>query len=100
MTDAEVVEVPLAHRIRLWVDEMAKRGAVFTPEGTLLKIEEELGELKADPDDPIECADIIIAAIAYAHTKGWSIERYIAEKMDTNEDREWVLQSDGNFRHA
>jgi hypothetical protein len=87
-------------RIREWIRKLESEGASFTPHGTLLKIEEELVELRKDPDDPFEVADIIIAAIAYSVTKGWSISRYVAEKMDINEARTWAIQPDGSFHHV
>lgn len=89
----------LAHQIRLWVEGLAAQGASFTAQGTILKIKEELDELWDSPDDPMECADIIIAAIVYAHVKGWKIERYIEEKLQINRDRTWSIQPDGSFHH-
>jgi len=91
----------LEHRIRLWMNKLTAQQSVrFTPEGTLLKMKEEWEEFLTDPDDESELADLIITAIAHAHTRGWRIGIAVAEKMTINEARTWELQEDGTIHHV
>jgi hypothetical protein len=84
-----------------WMEHLATKGAVFTAEGTLKKIEEEIGELKDAPDDPEEVADIIIAAIVFFHQSGHrNLGAELCKKMRKNEARTWAIQPDGSFHHV
>jgi hypothetical protein len=95
------VTVSTEQRIKNWMNRLTADGTMtFSPEGTLAKMKEEWQEfLDTEAEDEFELADLIIAGIAYAHTRGWRIGLTIAEKMKINEARKWVQQPDGTIHH-
>ena len=88
-------------RIKEWMQKLEAEGTMtFSPKGTMDKMSEEYHEFLANPDDEFELADLIIAAVAHAHARGWRIGLTIAEKMTINESRTWETQPDGTIHHV
>ena len=73
-----------------------------SPESTLLKLFEELGEIVAQPDDAFEYADAFIVLLDVAHQNGITgdvLESVISTKMEINKGRKWAINSMGVMSH-
>ena len=73
-----------------------------TPESTLLKLFEELGEIVSDPKDAFEYADAFIVLLDVAYQNGITgmvLEQVIQTKMDINRERQWSINSMGVMSH-
>ena len=73
-----------------------------TPESTLLKLFEELGEIVSCPDDASEYADafIVLLDVAYQNRiTGGKLEKAINEKMAVNRNRTWRINELGILKH-
>ena len=85
--------------VRWWEQKMAPRYPGAEP--SINKLLEEVEELKGDPDDSIEGADIFIALVIYAYRKGWDLPGDVQAKMVVNEARVWGdPDANGTVRHV
>lgn len=81
-----------------WIDEVHPNR---TPESTLLKLFEEIGELVNDPSDVMEYADVMIIMLDLAHQNGISARDLllaIEAKHDINVHRTWKKAANGTMR--
>lgn len=73
-----------------------------TPEGTMLKLFEEIGEIVASPRDSSEYADVLIVLVDLAFQNGISGAEMMKQahaKMDINKSRNWSINSLGIMSH-
>ncbi len=72
-----------------------------SPEGIVRHIEKEIAELKLDPDDPSEVADVVILCCGYAAAKGWDLEVEVSNKHAINVTRTWKApDAEGVVEHV
>lgn len=70
-----------------------------TPEEAFRKLmEEEIEEMKAAPNDPMEYADAIIILLDLAYLLGIDIVDAVKSKMAINRARKWKIEN-GLFKH-
>ena len=89
----------LQETIVAWADSVHPNR---TPEGTLLKLFEEIGEIASEPSNPDEYADVMIVLLDLAHQHGISADDLIqstSHKMAVNSARNWHINSMGVMRH-
>lgn len=60
-----------------------------TPESTAAHLAAEAIELKKNPGDPEEIADVVMLALQHAHKAGVSVERAVRAKLEKNRLRKW-----------
>ena len=84
-------------RIVNWADrEFPNR----TNREILLKAYEEIGEYARDPRSSMEFGDIMILFLDLAHQNSIDVIKAINDKMDINEQRSWMVDSQtGIMRH-
>ena len=73
-----------------------------TPESTMLKLFEEIGEMIADPADASEYADVIIMLLDIAWQNGINgrvLEEAVRGKMKINRARKWRVTEFGTLKH-
>lgn len=61
------------------------------------RIEEEVAELRASPNDPYEIADIMFFCVWYSHLKGWDVSQYMAHKLAMLKNRTWIQKENGHY---
>jgi NTP pyrophosphatase (non-canonical NTP hydrolase) len=61
------------------------------PTHLIAKILEEVGELIANPTDPMEAADLAILVLDYFHLIGHDMELCVVRKMMLNKSRRWKM---------
>lgn len=78
-----------------WVNEVHPNR---TPESTLIKLFEEIGEIAADPADSMEYADVLIVLVDLAaqhNISGDELIERVKQKMAINRDRHWQINGLG-----
>jgi len=73
-----------------------------TPEGTLLKLFEEIGELAQNPGDIDEFADILIVLLDLAYQENINANDLVPavmRKMEINRSRSWDVNQLGVMSH-
>ena len=85
--------------IATWADQIIPDR---TPESTLAKLLEELGELIASDrmNDPQELADVAILVLDLFTIQGIDLSDAVRKKMMINNDRHWTVQDNGAARHV
>jgi NTP pyrophosphatase (non-canonical NTP hydrolase) len=80
-----------------WAD---KQYPTRKPENALKKLaEEEIPELRENPDDAGELADVLILTLDLCNMHGHDPATIIAQKMEKNRARHWVVLPDGTMHH-
>lgn len=85
----------LQQEVMDWVDSVHPHR---TPQGTLLKLFEEIGEIARDPADSMEYADVMIVLLDLAaqnHITGDELIERVRQKMAINRDRTWSINNMG-----
>jgi predicted house-cleaning noncanonical NTP pyrophosphatase (MazG superfamily) len=67
-------------------------------ESYLTKLEEEIRELKDDPNME-ELADCMMVLIGLSRFLPGDLKEILAKKIEINENRTWQKQSNGTYRH-
>lgn len=78
----------LQKRISEWADRVYP---TRTPEVAFAKMVGEVGEILANPEDPLEWADVAILLLDAAKLRGIDIVQASHEKMGINEQRTWKV---------
>lgn len=79
-----------------WADEVFPER---TPEGTVNKLLEELNELRDNPLDAWEMADVFILLLDLCDMLGFDLAKITTHKMAVNKSRKWHIE-DGVFKHV
>jgi NTP pyrophosphatase (non-canonical NTP hydrolase) len=84
--------------IAVWADEVVPSR---TPESTIAKLLEELGELIASKrmNDPAELADVAILVLDLFTLQGVDLADAVHKKMSINKQRNWKVADNGAAKH-
>ena len=86
----------VTQHITLWADEVFPDR---TPEGTISKMLEELGELAENPMDGWEIADVLILIFDLCDMLGFDPAKLVHNKMRVNRRRVWEVKN-GVMHHV
>lgn len=70
-----------------------------TPQGTFVKLLEEIAEVAANPGHPLEYADLLILIFDLASMYKVDIPMALEQKMVINLRREWVFNTTTGLAH-
>lgn len=70
-----------------------------TPQGTFVKLLEEIAETAAAPGSPSEYADLIILIFDLASMYRVDIPKALEDKMKINKKRDWVFNTTTGLAH-
>jgi len=70
-----------------------------TPQGTFVKLLEEIAEVAANPGHPLEYADLLILIFDLASMYRVDIPLALEQKMVINRKREWVFNTTTGLAH-
>ena len=88
----------LQHEIAAWIDPI---NPGRTPNSTIAKVLEEIGELIASErmSDPLELADVAILVLDLFHLQGIDLVEAVRDKMQINRSRTWRIADNGSMSH-
>lgn len=88
-----------------WMDWSTKTFAEATPESSLIKLEEEIGEIRENlekgmmlPEEYVDAIMCILDSAARLGITGKHIENHFRLKFEINKKRTWVKQLDNTYK--